>query len=58
MALNLAAQLAVKKGKKLKREEIEVLIEGLFSCENPYFSPRGNPVMFSLTLEEIQKKFD
>lgn len=58
VALNLAAQLAVKKGKKLKREEIEVLIEGLFSCENPYFSPRGNPVMFSLTLEEIQNKFE
>ena len=58
MALNLAAQLAVKKGKKLKREEIEALIEGLFSCENPYFSPRGNPVMFKLTLEEIQHKFE
>jgi DNA mismatch repair protein MutL len=58
MAINLAAQLAVKKGKKLKREEIEALIEGLFSCENPYFSPRGNPVMFKLTLEEIQHKFE
>jgi len=58
MVINLAAQLAVKKGKKLKREEIEALIEGLFSCENPYFSPRGNPVMFKLTLEEIQNKFE
>jgi DNA mismatch repair protein MutL len=58
IAINLAAQLAVKKGKKLKREEIEALIEGLFSCENPYFSPRGNPVMFKLTLEEIQHKFE
>lgn len=58
IALNLAAQLAVKKGKKLKREEIEALIEGLFSCKNPYFSPRGNPVMFKLTLEEIQNKFE
>jgi len=58
IARKLSSKLAIKKGKKLNREEIESLIEGLFSCENPYFSPLGNPVMFKITLDEIIHKFE
>lgn len=58
IAFNFANQLAVRKGKKLQQEEIDALIDSLFSCNNPYFSPHGKPIMFKLSLEEIQNRFE
>jgi DNA mismatch repair protein MutL len=58
IAFSLANQLAIRKGKKLQQEEIDGLIDGLFSCSNPYFSPHGKAIMFKLSLEEIQKRFE
>lgn len=58
IAFSLANQLAVRKGKKLEREEIDNIIDTLFSCNNPYFSPHGKPIMFKLSLEEIQNRFE
>jgi DNA mismatch repair protein MutL len=58
IAFSIANQLAIRKGKKLQQEEIDSLINELFSCNNPYFSPHGKPIMFKLSLEEIQKRFE
>jgi DNA mismatch repair protein MutL len=58
IAFSLANQLAIRKGKKLEREEIDNIIDTLFSCNNPYFSPHGKPIMFKLSLEEIQNRFE
>lgn len=58
IAFNIANQLAIRKGKKLQQEEIDGLIDDLFSCDNPYFSPHGKPIMFKLSMEEIQNRFE
>jgi DNA mismatch repair protein MutL len=58
IAFNFANQLSIRKGKKLHQEEIDAIIDDLFSCNNPYFSPHGKPIMFKLTLEEIQNRFE
>lgn len=58
LAIMLAAKVAIRKGQRLKQEEINRLVEDLFSCENPYFSPQGKPIMFTLSLQELQNKFE
>ena len=58
IAFGIANQLAIRKGKKLQQEEIDGLIDSLFSCSNPYFSPHGKPIMFKFSLEEIQNRFE
>lgn len=58
IAFNIANQLAIRKGKKLQQEEVDSLIDSLFSCSNPYFSPHGKPIMFKFSLEEIQNRFE
>jgi DNA mismatch repair protein MutL len=58
IAFSIANQLAIRKGKKLQEEEIRGLIDNLFSCNNPYFSPHGKPIMFKFSLEEIQNRFE
>jgi DNA mismatch repair protein MutL len=57
MAKAMAMKLAVKRGKKLHREEIDSLIENLFACNVPELSPDGKPVMVVLSFDELSRKF-
>lgn len=44
-ARSLAKKTAITRGKKLTHEETEVLLNELFSCDNPNTTPTGLPIL-------------
>ncbi len=57
LAFSLAKLTSVKTGKKLQKEEMISLIDELFACEMPYVSPSGKPTLITISLEDMDKKF-
>ncbi|MBN1926211.1 MAG: hypothetical protein JW798_10270, partial [Prolixibacteraceae bacterium] len=57
IASSLAIASAVNTGHQLTPEEAGHLIDSLFACKTPNFSPTGKPVVEIIKLEEIEKKF-
>jgi len=55
---SLAKSLAVKTGKKLTLEEQEHLIHQLFACKEPTISPTNKPVLMTLDVSDLDKKFN
>ncbi len=55
---SLAKSLAVKTGTVLTIEEQEHLIHQLFACKEPTISPTNKPVLMTLDVSEIDKKFN
>ena len=58
IAKSMAKSLAIKNGTKLNSKEQEELLEQLFLCKEPNHSPFGKKTFITLSLEEIQLKFD
>jgi len=58
IAKSLARNLAVKKGVSLDTKEQEELLNNLFACKEPSVSPQGKPCFITLSLEDIEKKFN
>ncbi len=56
LALSLAKASAITE-KALSREEMQEIIDKLFACNMPNFSPDGKPVISILSLDELEKKF-
>ena len=56
IARSILISCSNKRGTVLQDEEIQLLIEQLFSCEVPYTSPTGHKCYLSISLEEIQAK--
>ncbi len=57
MAGLYAKSFGIKRGQRLDMMEMQSIVDELFACSDPYFSPDGKPVLYALTLEEISKKF-
>jgi len=57
VALSLAKASAIGYGAELKPEEMNHLIDSLFACQTPNFSPDGKPVLTIISLDEIEKSF-
>ena len=57
LARAMAKKLGIKKGKHLAGEEMNNLIDQLFACNMPYSSPSGKPTLITLTLDDLEKKF-
>jgi DNA mismatch repair protein MutL len=55
-ALSLAMASSIDHGHSLSDEEASQLIDSLFACETPNFSPIGKPVVEIINIEEIEKK--
>lgn len=55
IAKALAKQAAIKPSTRLNTEEINTLIDELFACKEPKYSPDGKPCIKTLTFEEIAK---
>ena len=53
----LATSAAIKRGKRLEPEEMDVLVAQLFACEAPYASPTGRKCFITFELDELDKKF-
>lgn len=57
MAAAYACKNAIKSGDKITVDEMNILIEQLFLTSEPYFCPHGRPVIITLPLEELDRKF-
>jgi len=57
IATSLAKASALEYGIKLKQEEINQLIDDLFSCATPNFTPDGKKVLSIIQTEDIEKIF-
>ncbi len=57
IALNLARSSAINYGRLLKREEMQEIIDMLFACDMPNYSPEGKPVITIINHDEIEQKF-
>ena len=57
VALSLAKASALDYTTELKPEEASHLIDSLFACSTPNFSPDGKPILVIIPLDEIEKKF-
>jgi len=57
LAQALAKRASMKSGQKLSLEEMEALVERLFACPNPNFSPEGSPTFFIFDSSKIESYF-
>ena len=58
LARALALNAAVKPGKRLNKEEMISLIDQLFACELPNYSPRGANTYKILNMDSIHQLFN
>lgn len=53
----MACRSAIKFGKKLSIDEMDVLLQKLEKIDRPYTCPHGRPTMISLTFDELERMF-
>ena len=53
----MSKSLAIKNGKKLLKDEQEYIMNSLFACIEPTLSPFNKNTYFTITFEELEKKF-
>ncbi len=58
IAKSLAKSTAIKKGIKLSIKEQEEIVNNLFLCKEPNFSPLGKKTFITISLEELENKFN
>lgn len=57
IATSLAKASALNYGTELKTEEVDRLIDNLFACSTPNFSPDGKKVLTIISTVDIEKSF-
>jgi DNA mismatch repair protein MutL len=57
IAVSLAKASALSYGTDLKQEEVDHLIDKLFACATPNFTPDGRKVLTIIPTEDIEKSF-
>ena len=55
---SMAKSMAIKNGVKLSNKEQEEILNKLFLCKEPNYSPFGKKIFITLTSDFIQGKFD
>ena len=58
LAVSFAKTKAVKYGTILKQNEMEEIVNKLFACSNPNFSPSGKVISSILSSEELELRFN
>ena len=58
LAAAVACKAAVKAGQPLSQMEMRSLLDELFACAQPYTCPHGRPVVATLGLGELNRRFD
>ena len=56
MALSLARHAAIPYGQVLSNEEMDSLVNDLFTCENVNYSPDGKPILTIIHQSEIEQR--
>ncbi|MEZ4909723.1 MAG: DNA mismatch repair endonuclease MutL [Saprospiraceae bacterium] len=54
---SLAVSSSIKRGKKLEESEMLEIIDKLLACKMPMVSPSGRKTSFTITLDELYKRF-
>ncbi len=57
LAMSMARYTALKEGKILNLEEQRSIIDQLFGCKNPNYSPFGESTYFILGIEQVENNF-
>jgi DNA mismatch repair protein MutL len=57
LARSLAKKAAIKQGVKMHIQEMNGLIDQLFACKTPNFSPDGKPVLVLMDINRIDQLF-
>jgi DNA mismatch repair protein MutL len=58
LSMIMAKNMAIPNGKMLKKEEQQDVINALFSCKEPAFSPTNQPIFAQLDEKHIDKLFN
>ncbi len=58
VAKSFACRSAIMTGEKLNAAAMNALIDQLFTTQNPYFCPHGRPTMVTITIDELDKRFE
>ena len=56
IAISLAIASSINYGQQLNNAEAATLIDNLFACQTPNFSPTGKPVIEIINTDEIEKR--
>ena len=54
----LAKRASIKSGQKLEREEMQELLNSLFLCKTPNYSPEGKPTFYIFELGKLESYFN
>lgn len=57
LAKSIALKTAMLPGKRLKQQEMRNIVEQLFACAQPGFSPSGKPTLYRLELKDLEQFF-
>lgn len=57
VAIAFASRTAIPRGKKLAPPEMEMLIDQLFACKEPYQDPLKKPTLIYMSMEELRNRF-
>ncbi len=57
LARSLAKSAAIRYGKPLNDEEMSEIVDRLFACKTPNFTPNGKPVISILEMGELENRF-
>ena len=58
LAAMFACKAAVKAGDVLVKEEMQELVNRLFSTKHPYYCPHGRPIIVQMSLHELDGRFE
>jgi DNA mismatch repair protein MutL len=58
VAKSVACRASIMSGDRLTYDEMNALIDQLFTCETPYFCPHGRPTMITISLDELDDRFE
>lgn len=57
VAIAFASRTAIPRGKRLTEVEMELLIDQLFACDEPYSDPLEKPTLIYMPLDELKARF-
>ncbi len=58
IAKSLAKSLSIKAGTRLSSKEQESLVDKLFSCKEPNYSPFGKKTFITISMEDLEERFN
>ena len=57
VAIAFASRTAIPRGKRLTTPEMEMIIDQLFACDEPYTDPLGKSTLIYMPLDELNSRF-